>query len=147
MAMAGALRVNSPGGGWVESVLTPATHRSGVGRRDEIRLRLFLITTNQAARLRGTLAPFFRASESPIAIACFRLVTRPPRPPLPERRVPRFSRRMALSTLLPAALPYLRPPDFLLEAFLAGIFISLFNKKPRFFNGLRGDPLSVWESK
>src|SRR5580692_11391457 len=59
-----------------------------------------------AAFFLGTLAPFLRASESPIAIACLRLVTLPPLPPFPDRRVPRFSRRMALSTLLPAALPY-----------------------------------------
>jgi len=54
----------------------------------------------------GTFAPFFRASESPIAIACLRLVTLPPFPPLPERSVPLFSRCIALSTLLLAALPY-----------------------------------------
>src|ERR1017187_1005684 len=42
-----------------------------------------------------------------MAIACFRLVTLPPLPPLPERSVPRFSRCMALFTLLPAAFPYL----------------------------------------
>src|ERR1041385_5246315 len=35
----------------------------------------------------GTLAPFLRASERPIAIACLRLLTFPPRPLLPERRV------------------------------------------------------------
>src|SRR5258708_6972623 len=63
----------------------------------------------------GTLAPFFRASESPIAIACLRLFTEPPLPPFPERRVPFFFRRTALSTDLPAALPYLRLPDFLRE--------------------------------
>src|SRR4029077_3839753 len=57
--------------------------------------------------LRGTLAPFLRASESPMAIACFRLVTRPPFPAFPERSVPCFLRRIALSTLFPAALPYL----------------------------------------
>ena len=34
-------------------------------------------------------------------------------PPLPERSVPFFSRRTALSTLLPAAFPYLRLLDFL----------------------------------
>src|SRR5260370_5228038 len=61
----------------------------------------------------GTLAPFFRASESPIAIACLRLFTAPPLPPFPERRVPFFLRRAALSTDLPAALPYLRLLDFL----------------------------------
>src|SRR5580704_8004252 len=66
----------------------------------------------------GTLAPFFRASESPIAIACLRLFTTPPLPPFPERSVPFFSRRTALSTLLPAAFPYLRPLDFLREAVL-----------------------------
>src|ERR1700722_7203621 len=63
----------------------------------------------------GTLAPFFRASESPIAIACLRGFTTPPLPPFPERRVPFFSRRTALSTDLLAALPYLGPLDFLAE--------------------------------
>ena len=83
--------------------------------------------TQQAASLRGiqifltgfffgTFAPFFLASDRPIAIACLRLVTFPPLPPLPERRVPFFSRCIALFTLLPAALPYLRPPDFFLVA-------------------------------
>lgn len=49
--------------------------------------------------LAGTFAPFFRASESPMAMACLRLVTRPPLPPGPDRRVPCFSRRIALRTL------------------------------------------------
>src|ERR1700729_3911420 len=70
-------------------------------------LELACIRLNQAAFFLGTLAPFLRASESPIAIACLRLVTLPPLPPLPEQSVPRFSRRIALFTLLPAALPYL----------------------------------------
>jgi len=52
-----------------------------------------------------------RASERPIAIACLRLLTGPPFPPFPERRVPFFSRRMARSTDLAAAFPYLRLPD------------------------------------
>jgi hypothetical protein len=56
---------------------------------------------------RGTFAPFLRASESPIAIACARLFTRPPLPPLPDLRVPRFLRSMALFTDLAAAFPYL----------------------------------------
>lgn len=56
----------------------------------------------------GIFAPFFRASDSPMAIACFRLVTFPPVPPFPERSVPRFFRFIALSTLLLALLPYLR---------------------------------------
>src|SRR5882757_4433886 len=69
----------------------------------------------QLAFLAGTLAPFLRASERPMAIACLRLVTLPPLPPLPERSVPFFSRRMAFSTLLLAASPYLVCPDFLRE--------------------------------
>jgi hypothetical protein len=71
----------------------------------------------QAAFFLGTLAPFLRASESPMAIACLRLFTHPPLPPLPERSVPRFLRRIALSTVLPAALPYRRPRDLPLELF------------------------------
>src|SRR5205085_188412 len=68
----------------------------------------------------GTLAPFLRASESPMAIACLRLFTLPPLPPLPDLSVPRLRRRIALSTVLPAALPYFRPPD-LRPPFLLGI--------------------------
>jgi hypothetical protein len=63
------------------------------------------------ARFRGTFAPFFRASDRPMAIACLRLFTVPPFPPLPLLSVPRFRRRMALSTRLLAAFPYFRPPD------------------------------------
>src|SRR5262249_38972529 len=66
------------------------------------------------ARLRGTLLPFLRAFDSPIAMARFRLVTFPPFPPLPLRRVPFFRRRMADSTSLLAPLLYLRPLDFFL---------------------------------
>jgi hypothetical protein len=39
-------------------------------------------------------------------MACFRLFTRPPFPPLPDFSVPRFRRRIALLTDLPAAFPY-----------------------------------------
>jgi hypothetical protein len=53
----------------------------------------------------GTFAPFLRASDSPIAIACFRLVTRPPCPDFPLFSVPCFRRLMALSTDLDAASP------------------------------------------
>ena len=70
--------------------------------------------------LRGTFAPFFRASERPMAIACFRLFTVPPLPPGPLLSVPFFRRRIALPTLLLAARPYFRlpdlPPDFFLVA-------------------------------
>jgi hypothetical protein len=56
---------------------------------------------------RGTLARLLRASERPMAIACFRLFTVPPLPPFPDFKVPRFLRRIALLTDLPAAFPYL----------------------------------------
>src|SRR5437879_3208114 len=75
----------------------------------------------QAAFFLGTLAPFFRASESPMAIACFRLVTCPPLPPLPERSVPCFFLRIALATVLLAPLLYFRPRDFRPDVFLAAI--------------------------
>jgi hypothetical protein len=71
-------------------------------------LMMFQIQFAEGAFL-GTLAPLFRASERPIAIACFRLVTVPALPPRPERRMPSFSRCRARSTLLLAASPYLRP--------------------------------------
>src|SRR4051812_47364555 len=51
---------------------------------------------------RGTFAPFARASESPIAIACLRLFTLPPFPPGPLFRVPFFRFFIARLTLLPA---------------------------------------------
>jgi hypothetical protein len=69
----------------------------------------------------GTLAPFFRASDNPIAMACSRLFTLPPRPALPLRRVPRFRRRIALSTVLPAALPYFRRLDLREERFFVAM--------------------------
>jgi hypothetical protein len=63
--------------------------------------------TAQLGFFRGTLAPFLRASESPMAMACFLLVTRPPLPPFPERKVPFFSRCNAFLTDRLAAFPYL----------------------------------------
>jgi hypothetical protein len=51
---------------------------------------------------RGTFAPFFRASESPMAIACLRLFTFLP---LPLFSVPRFRRRIALPTDFDAPFP------------------------------------------
>src|SRR5215813_7535785 len=57
------------------------------------------------AFLRGTFPPARRASDSPIAIACFRLVTFFPERPLLS--VPLFLRCIADLTFLPAALPYL----------------------------------------
>jgi hypothetical protein len=74
-----------------------------LGERGSIQLVFFL----------GTLAPFLRASERPIAMACLRLVTTPPLPPFPERSVPRFSFSIAFLTLSLAALPYfaMSPPS------------------------------------
>jgi hypothetical protein len=53
----------------------------------------------------GTLPPSRRASESPMAIACFRLFTVFPERPL--FNVPRLRSCIALRTLLCAFLPYL----------------------------------------
>jgi hypothetical protein len=88
----------------------------------------WLLASRQLDFFSGTLAPFFRASESPIAIACLRLFTLPPLPPFPDRSVPFFLRRIALATVLPADLLYFRPPDLLreLDFFLAGmLFLPL----------------------
>jgi len=60
-------------------------------------------------RLRGTFAPFWRASDSPIAIACLRLFT--VFPLRPDLSVPFFRRRIALSTRFDAAVPYFRRPE------------------------------------
>jgi hypothetical protein len=69
----------------------------------------------------GTFAPFFRASDSPMAIACFRIFTLPPWPDLPRRRVPLLRRRIALFTLLLAPLLYFRPLDFREDVFFAAM--------------------------
>jgi hypothetical protein len=55
-----------------------------------------------------------------MAIACLRLVTLPPLPAFPDLSVPCFFRRMALATVFPAALLYLR-----LDFFFAGMRILL----------------------
>ena len=59
-------------------------------------------------------------------MACLRDVTVPPLPPLPDFRVPLFSRCMARSTLFAAAGPYLWWRDF---RFVVD-----------FFAGMRGSP-------
>ena len=53
----------------------------------------------------GTFAPFFRASDKPIAIACFLLFT--VLPDLPDLSLPRFFSCMALSTFFCATFEYL----------------------------------------
>lgn len=60
-------------------------------------------------RFFGAFFPLERASDRPIAIACFLLVTFFP---LPERSVPFLRRRIALSTSLLALSEYLRFEDF-----------------------------------
>jgi len=84
--------------------------------------------------LRGTFAPFFRASDRPIAIACLRLFTVPPLPPRPLFRVPFFLRRIALSTRFDADFPYRRPPDRFEELFRFAVAIG----SPRIEFWLRG---------
>src|SRR5437868_3494501 len=60
----------------------------------------------------GTLSPSSRASERPIAIACFLLVTFLPERPLFS--MPCFRSCIAFSTFLPAFFPYLAICDHLL---------------------------------
>ncbi len=67
-------------------------------------LRLVLLR-ELAERLRGTRAPDRRASDSPIAIACLRLVTRLRVFP-PLFKVPRLRSRMAFPTFFDAFLLY-----------------------------------------
>ncbi len=55
----------------------------------------------------GTFAPFLRASERPIAIACFGLVTFLPL--LPDLSLPRFISCISVSTDFEAAGLYFRP--------------------------------------
>src|SRR5688572_1011559 len=75
-----------------------AAHQLDRRRRDEDRRDDFL--------RRGTLPPSRRAWESPIAIACLRLVTFFPERPL--RSVPRLRSRITWRTFCEAFLPYLR---------------------------------------
>lgn len=65
----------------------------------------------------GTLPPSRRASERPMAMACFRLVTFLPLRPLFS--VPFFFSCMARSTFLLAFGPYFLPPEDLCDFFVA----------------------------
>jgi hypothetical protein len=69
-----------------------------------LRDRLVLLLSLRERFLAGTFAPDSRASDNPIAIACFRLVTRLPERPLFS--VPRLRSCMARSTFSDAFLPY-----------------------------------------
>ena len=84
-------------------------------------LALKLLTTYLFG-LAGTFAPFLRASERPMAIACFRLVTFLPLRPL--FNLPRFISCISRSTFLPAEGLYLRVDFF--DAFFAGAFFTDF---------------------
>jgi hypothetical protein len=63
----------------------------------------------------GTFFPALRALESPIATACFLLVTFLPL--LPLRNLPSFLAFISVSTLFPVDFEYLRFNDFLAEDF------------------------------
>jgi hypothetical protein len=65
-------------------------------------------------RLAGTFPPSRRACESPIAMACFRLLTF--FPDRPDFSFPRFISCIALPTLSEAFRPYLRPRDDVFRA-------------------------------
>src|SRR5712691_3861834 len=54
----------------------------------------------------GTRLPSRRASDSAIAIACLRLLTVPPFPPLPLFKVPRLNLRISRSTSFEAPREY-----------------------------------------
>ena len=79
-------------------------------------------------RFRGTFFPLRRASDRPIAIACLRLFTLPPRPPLPLLSVPRLRRCIALLTSLEAEREYLRAMSYLNAA------LALIKKNERSWN-------------
>ena len=67
-------------------------------------LVFFALVFFAAPFLAGTLPPSLRASERPIAIACFLLFTFLPEPPLFS--VPALRSCIAVSTLSEAFLPY-----------------------------------------
>ena len=77
-------------------------------------LRLFF-----AGAFFGTFLPLARASESPIAIACFLLLTVPPLPPGPLFSVPVLRRCRALSTSLRTLSEY-----FATESLRIGVYLG-----------------------
>jgi hypothetical protein len=87
----------------------------------------------------GTFAPSLRASDSPMAIACFRLVTFLPLRPLFS--VPLFFSRIARATFFCAFGPYFLPPEdfFCEELFFVAMQASPFSciRKPRKMSRLR----------
>src|SRR5262249_32874788 len=77
------------------------------GRDDRRKANHRLFVLERLLRLAGTFLPFLRASERPMAMACLRLFTLPPLPPLPLFSVPVLRRCMALFTSLLALREYL----------------------------------------
>lgn len=117
-------------------------------RREDFLLVDFLRDDLRPEDFLGTLAPFFRASERPIAIACLRLLTRPPLPPRPDFSVPFFFRRIADSTLLLAAFPYLRPlDDFFLAAILGSPWNEMWSGSGRENPGVRQAVIEIVETR
>ena len=78
---------------------------------DRLQVRLSAHADALREAFLGTLAPLFRASDSPIAIACFLLVTFFPDRPL--FNVPCFRSCIAFSTFSDAFLPYRATLDLL----------------------------------
>src|SRR6516225_3960108 len=101
------------------------------GRRSENRSQAtgsYLVRRLERDRLdfiAGTFAPARRASERPIAIACFRLFTFLPE--RPDSSVPAFRSRIAFSTLAEAFLPYARA----MHEILAGATRAAISKERR----------------
>ena len=69
----------------------------------DARYRFLVARFRPLVDLRGTFAPFFRASLRPIAIACLRLVTFRPEP---LSSVPFLRRRIVDFTFFAADFPY-----------------------------------------
>ena len=105
--------------------------------------RQFPTSINQLAFFVGTFFPFFRASERPIAMACFWLFTVPPLPPLPLFNWPRLRLCMALFTSLDALAEYFRA--ICVSPFETISRCSLVEAIRTHRQGpLRGWPLVVW---
>jgi hypothetical protein len=66
--------------------------------------------------------PAFLAFDSPMAMACFGLVTFFPL--RPDFRVPFFISFISVSTFLPEEGEYFRVDDFLAAVFFAGLFLA-----------------------
>lgn len=79
----------------------------------------------------GTFAPSLRASDNPIAIACFGFVTF--RPERPERSFPFFISRIERSTLRPAFGEYFRAFFFRLDVFFFRVAVDFLRVDVVFF--------------